>query len=189
MKICIDPGHGGRKAGAEYFDLQEKTLNMIMAMKVKKALDSFGHVVYLTRDLDEHISLAARAKMANYYECDVFVSLHHNAAEDSRAHGFEVWTSPGQTKADTLATLIVGAFAMLLPDVKVRADYHDGDPDQERKFTVLMKTAMPAVLVEFGFMSNISDRNRITDKDHQDSMAMAVAIAIDNFKSEVEDDI
>lgn len=101
----------------------------------------------------------------------VYVSIHVNAAgADGKWHdarGWAVYTSPGKTKADLLATDLFNEAKALLPhDSKyyVRADWSDGDPDYEAKFHVLTKTKCPAVLTENLFQDNKEDVAYLTSE-------------------------
>jgi N-acetylmuramoyl-L-alanine amidase len=89
------------------------------------------------------------------------VSIHVNAAaSDGKWHnatGWEIYTSPGKTKADDLATCIFNAARYNLKDKKLRTDLSDGDPDKEANLYVLKHTNCPAVLTENFFMDNKSD--------------------------------
>lgn len=94
----------------------------------------------------------------------VYVSIHVNAAGSGaawmNARGWAVYTSPGATKSDKLATKLYNEAKRLLPpDSKyyVRADWSDGDPDYEANFYVLTKTKCPAVLTENLFQDNKQD--------------------------------
>lgn len=94
----------------------------------------------------------------------VYVSVHVNAAGSDgqwkNARGWCVYTSPGKTKSDTLATYLYNeAKAILPPDSKyyVRSDFSDGDPDYEANFYVLTKTKCPTVLTENLFQDNKDD--------------------------------
>lgn len=94
----------------------------------------------------------------------VYISVHVNAAgADGKwktARGWSVYTSPGKTKSDTLATLLYNeAKTILPPDSKyyVRSDFSDGDADYEANFYVLTKTKCPAVLTENLFQDNKED--------------------------------
>ena len=93
-RIVIDPGHGGKdpgaigKSGKNY----EKTFTLKVGKKVKEILESKLDVeVYLTRDKDEFVSLQDRTKVANSLDADLFVSIHFNAHNSSRANGVEVY--------------------------------------------------------------------------------------------------
>lgn len=112
-------------------------------------------------------SLCAKYGTAN---C-LYVSIHVNAAgADGKWHdarGWAVYTSPGKTKSDTLATCLYNEAKALLPkDSKyyVRADWSDGDPDYEANFYVLTKTKCPAVLTENLFQDNKADVDYLTSE-------------------------
>lgn len=96
----------------------------------------------------------------------IYVSLHVNASGNGKwmqARGWEVYTSPGKTKSDILATCMWNAAKNYLGDMTtIRSDWSDGDPDKEAKFFVLTKTKCPAVLVENLFMDNQEDLKLLT---------------------------
>ena len=99
--------------------------------------------------------------IAKKTEC-LYVSIHVNASAKSgwdKATGFAIYTSPGETKSDALATDIFDAAAELLKSTgkKFRKDMSDGDPDFEENFYVLRKTVCPAVLTENFFQNTKSD--------------------------------
>jgi len=177
--VVVDPGHGGSDPGAENPRtlIWESELNLDFALMFQLwARTAFD--VLLTRTRDEAVSLQARAILSNERRADVFLSFHCNAAEDEAAHGFEVWTSPGQTKADSLATAIFGALAKACPGKTGRTDYDDGDPDKETRFYVLRTTAAPAVLIEFGFVSNDAESSWLNDVLNQGRIAEALVLAV-----------
>ena len=93
----------------------------------------------------------------------IYVSIHVNASGNGQwmnASGWEIFTSPGQTKSDVLATCMWNAANIYLNgESKMRADWSDGDPDKEAAYMVLTKTKCPAVLVENLFMDNKEDLN------------------------------
>src|SRR5207248_8038396 len=59
----------------------EKAIALQVAQKTKALLESEGATVILTRDLDEDVSLAERARVANEAGADVFLSIHCNSME------------------------------------------------------------------------------------------------------------
>jgi N-acetylmuramoyl-L-alanine amidase len=155
MRIMIDPGHGGDDPGAVAASgLEEKVINLTAARQLVALLAvNHGVEVGMTRARDHGQSLEARCDIANRWNADLFISIHANSAASS-AKGFEVWTSPGWTPADICATEIWKGLKLALPDRRARVDTADGDVDFENHFYVLTHTAMPAVLVELGFLSN-----------------------------------
>ena len=57
---------------------------------------------------------------------------------------------------------------------------------KQAPFRVLMGAAMPAVLVEFGFLSNPDEEARLADATYRGQLADALVAAIARFKAELE---
>lgn len=101
--IVIDPGHGGKDAGAiGVTGIREKDVNLGIGLKlggmIKKELPEMN-VVY-TRDSDKFVELYKRGKIANENNGNLFISIHCNsvAKKPSSARGFEVYLlRPGRT--------------------------------------------------------------------------------------------
>ncbi len=53
---------------------------------------------------------------------------------------------------------------------------------RQAPFFVLSRAAMPAVLVELGYLSNAQDRKLLTDKNFQESLAKAVANGVKQYE-------
>ena len=119
------------------------------------------------------VPLDERCKRANlwYDRCDgncVVVSIHANAGGGT---GFEVFTSPGQTKADPIATKLIEQLQKDFPEIKMRKDMADGDPDKEAGFYILKHTKAPAILAENLFMDTERDCRLLMDEDFRDKLA------------------
>jgi N-acetylmuramoyl-L-alanine amidase len=92
-KVVIDPGHGGRDAGAVGpHGLREKNVTLAIARKLANRLRAQGLSVVLTRDRDVFVSLDERTRIANEAHADLFVSIHCNAARRRNLSGVETWT-------------------------------------------------------------------------------------------------
>lgn len=102
------------------------------------------------------VRLETRVNRANKYPArkSFYLNIHSNAGG---GHGSEIFTSPGNTKSDKIATIFGEAFKEEFPDRKLRTDFSDGDLDKERRFYVLTKTKMPAILTESFFMDNLDE--------------------------------
>lgn len=84
MKIFIDPGHGGRDPGAVSGNLVEKHMNQVTAVAVGGYLLKHGHQIRFSRTGDTDVSLSQRARLANDWGADLFVSIHYNAGGGDR---------------------------------------------------------------------------------------------------------
>lgn len=187
MVVLIDNGHGSNTPGKCSPDkrLLEYLYAREIARRVERELNlgmiDAQRIVQETKD----ISLAERCRRVNEQckqhgkENVILVSIHCNAAGGDgkwkSAGGWSVWTSPGKTKADDLATELWNAAQKSLSDYisgfekkkaegaydskqkPMRGDWSDGDPDYEAKFYILMHTQCPAVLTESLFQDNKSD--------------------------------
>ena len=188
MRIVIDPGHAGRNVdpGAvnQATGLQEADVALLVSQRVESQLLAAGHEVKLTRtewEQAETDDLDYRTSLANDWGAELFVSIHCNSAVSPNAAGYEVWTSPGDTEGDALATCIYAQIAIEFPDRTGRADYSDGDPDKESRFYVLVHTDAPACLVEMAFISNDEEAALLSDVAWQTRYARAIALGATDY--------
>ena len=179
MIVCIDPGHGGPDPGAVSPEgIQEKKITLTVAKRVAEYLRRAEIQVVLTRDTDKELvlgnddaaELRARAQVANNAKADFFLSIHCNAASTPDAEGFELYHYPGSTKGAMLATNIADAYAVAsgLKKRKVAS----------ANFQVLRDTAMPAALIELGFLTNKADCAFLREPAFLDKIALGIAFGI-----------
>ena len=188
MRIMIDPGHAGRNVdpGAvnQATELQEADVALLVSKFVESRLIAAEHEVKLTRtgwEQAETDDLDYRTSLSNDWGAELFVSIHCNSAVSPNAAGYEVWTSPGDTEGDALATCIYAQIAIEFPDRTGRADCSDGDPDKESRFYVLVHTNAPACLVEMAFISNDEEEALLSDSAWQDRYATAIARGVTDY--------
>ena len=193
MRVVVDPGHAGRNIDPGAVNattgLQEAGVALSVSRLVEKYLLAVGYEVKLTRidwEQAETDDLSYRTALANDWGADIFISLHCNSAENPRAEGYEVWTSPGDTLGDTLATCIYGQIAAEFPDRAGRTDYSDGDPDKESRFYVLVHSDAPACLLEMAFISNDAEAGLLADAAWQDRYARAIARGVTDYFAAME---
>ena len=157
LRVVLDPGHGGSDPGAIGNGLQEKDLNLEVALRLRDLLDAdtadaaggAAWEVLLTRDGDQSVSLASRVALANAWPADRFLSIHHNGFSSSSANGTETFSFANGTVGADLRDLAQEELLLAL-----------GLTDRGTKtanFFVLSQTAMPAALTEAGFMTNPGD--------------------------------
>ncbi|WP_053293650.1 N-acetylmuramoyl-L-alanine amidase [Clostridium botulinum] len=176
MKIFIDPGHGGHDSGAVGFNSKEKVFALDIATKVANMFKNLGHKVYMSRTDDTFIALTQRARMANSWGADLFISFHCNSGG---GHGVEVWHSIHGGKGKDYARLVDNQLRSINTSrgLKCKQGKH-GD-----FIYVLRATSMPAILIEFGFMDNKSDIDLLKDANIRTRYAKAVVNAITGEKA------
>src|SRR4030042_4527077 len=80
--FVIDPGHGGYDFGITSGDVNEKDTGMSIAKDLGSTLSKKGKKVFLTRRVDQYMSLADRIKFINQKSPDIFISLHSSMSEN-----------------------------------------------------------------------------------------------------------
>lgn len=171
-RVIIDAGHGGRDKGAMWGGVRESDLNMRVANKLEYLLKRNGYSTTMTRRSDVFISLSRRAAIANQYRNAIFVSIHFNATRETWVRGAETFYAGSRGRS--LATTIQQE---LVKDLKLR-----NRGVRMARFTVLMQTKCPAVLVECGFISNSSERRRCATSSYQSTAAQAIADGIMRYR-------
>jgi len=193
-RILVDPGHGGDDTGAvnRALGLQEKDINLQVALLLKEELERRGAEVLLTRSDDRRplppeapvpaelsnrtrADLHYRTVLANESGVDLFISIHANAGGPSH-QGTEVYYSQDNLNAPRsqyLASLIQSRLVAALgrPDRGVR----------EEMFYVIKFTDAPAVLVELAFLSHPDEAKLLASPDGQRRAAAAIADAVVDF--------
>lgn len=170
--VVLDPGHGGLDPGAVAEDgIYEKTLNLRLARQVKNFLEAAGIEVVLTRSTDGACpALIERAVIANEKSADLFVSLHANSDLHPSCEGIELYYYPGSCQGEAIARIT----KRVIDDKGTLASCRV----KPSSYLVLEKTAMPAVLVEAGYLSNATERMRLLDAFYRRQLAQAVAEGI-----------
>jgi N-acetylmuramoyl-L-alanine amidase len=80
--FVFDAGHGGYDFGITSGDTKEKDISLELAKNFDAALLKKGKKVFLTRKVDQYLSIIDRIKFANQKSPDVFISLHSSMSED-----------------------------------------------------------------------------------------------------------
>ncbi|HFU3700821.1 TPA: N-acetylmuramoyl-L-alanine amidase, partial [Streptococcus suis] len=192
--VYIDPGHGGVDSGASYGGVYEKNLALSVANKLKENLIQLGYQVLMTRTADYNVDFKTeRSKMANQSNADLFISIHFNATglASSNATGIETYWYQYDPEYQPKINAAMHNDSTRLAESEilanqVQASLISGTGAVNRgvrreTFAVLRETAIPAILVELGFMDNPSDLQKIKEDSYQTKLANALAQGIDNW--------
>ena len=154
VKLFFDPGHGGRQPGAVGNGIQEKDINLKIALAVGQQITKEYEVeVLYSRTTDVEVALSERSRIANQAGADLFVSFHSNGFGDSSVRGYEdfIYTSPMPRTV---------AIRDVIHDEVSAVWVKHGSRIRGKKqanFAVLRETRMSAILVENGFLTNPRD--------------------------------
>lgn len=166
--VVIDPGHGDDDRGAldPAAELCEDDVCWAVATRVSDRLVAAGADVHFTRTRAENPTASERARRANDFDADLFLSIHMNAHRESSAAGASTFYFGGSTAGEALAEEIHDRLVGLgLTDCRTHA----------RAYALLKETRMPAVLVEPAFITNPGDAQRLRDARNLDRIADAIA--------------
>lgn len=174
--IVIDAGHGGKDAGAVFGTLFEKSINLDIAKRLNKLLVNAGYDVIMTRKTDKYIELSERARIANDYKADLFISIHNNSMPSGFAGPMTLYNSrdisqdfSSKDLAEIIQTRLEG---LGTGSIGIR---------ERNELSVLKQTKMPAIIAEVGCMSNSKEKTLLMKASFRQKVAKLLFEAIDNI--------
>ena len=194
--VVLDPGHGGKDPGTQGGGYKEKDLVLDIALRVKAHLAAAGIRVVLTRDADRFWELTDRPYLAARGGGDAFVSIHLNSAAARTVQGVETFVTAAENFPPTAESKTTGRYPavpnnqfnhsnMLLGSQIQRAlvgvTRADDRGLKHARFVVLRNSAMPAALVECGFLSNAQEAQKLATPSYRESVALGIAQGILNY--------
>ena len=190
-QIILDAGHGGFDGGASAADgTVEKDINLNIAQKVSAMLRLNGYNVIMTRtkdtgtEDDESVAIAKRKKsdLLNRLQVmkdnldGIYVSIHLNKFTTSAANGAQVFYTKNYKEAYSLAQSVQKSITTLVQPTNTRVVKQGTDS------TYLLKNAaVPAIIVECGFLSNKAELEKLKDDNYQSQMAFAIVGGIMDY--------
>lgn len=181
--VVLDPGHGGGNPGAVGAGgVQESSVNLAVALKIKKLLENNGAKVVMTRSTDRYVAapgsslgqeLQARLNIADANKADIFVSLHSNANQNSAIQGAMTFYHANSAKplAESIQNSLISSTGAVNKGVET-ATFH-----------VLRNASMPSVLVEMGFVTNPQEAQKLANASYQEKIATGVYQGIAKYFS------
>lgn len=136
--VVIDAGHGGKDPGAKGTIVNEKEINLAVALKLGRMIEENQQdvrVIY-TRKTDRFIELDERADIANRHKADLFISIHTNAVRrGSSARGTETYTLGLARSEENLEVAMRENSAILLED-NYQQKYEGFDPNSSESYII-----------------------------------------------------
>ena len=106
-----------------------------------------------------------RIKLINNSGSDLYISIHLNYLEDGSYFGPQVFYKKNDVKLATLLQKNLNTFANSTRSIKLM-------PDDTYMYKQL---EIPGVLIECGFLSNASDRNKLQNAEYQLKLSKTIA--------------
>lgn len=191
--VFLDPGHGGNDPGAVVGIYHEADLNLAVAKKVQSLLIDLGYGVIMSRTSDTSVSLLDRPQMANNSNADIFVSIHTNstAGGTTSATGIESYyykyypeypskiNEALHNNPERISRSV--SLANLIHENMVDYTGATNRGIHGETLAVVRESAMPATLLELGFINNSSDRQKLFTDSYQNTLARAIADGIEEY--------
>lgn len=177
--IVLDPGHGGADPGVVGFGgVCEASVALGIASRIEGRLSAHGaNVVYTHTSRTEGGTEEERARFANECDADLVLSLHSDHSVGTSGHGIATFFY-GQPDHGSASSLIGERFAdLLLREVVARTGLTDCR-SHARTWTLLRRTRMPAVRLDFGYLSHPGDAAVLAQPASLDGIAEGIVVAL-----------
>lgn len=190
--IMLDAGHGGTDSGAicaynpDSSKKYEKQINLLLAQKIKSKLEAKGAKVIMTRSDDTYYSLDYRVNAARTKNPDMFIAVHCDSSESATPMGtsayyYQAYSYP---LASAIHNSLVSTYKKSIYAGSTSTVLNKIDRGTNMyPFKVTRIEECPAVLIEYGFVSNINECKLLWSNSVQDKLAQATVEGIENYIS------
>jgi N-acetylmuramoyl-L-alanine amidase len=197
--VALDPGHGGDESGARGpTGALEKAVCLDLARALADLLKNRYQVV-LTRSDDYNVDLRQRTAVANNRRADMMISIHCGAGFLHTASGMAVYywkperlsddpspvpgsLSPNRWDQTQLPYL---AGSRTLAAEMQHALQQSAGSDMVRVYQapllVLQGAAMPAILIEIGYITHPATEKDLMSPQWRQQLARSIRVGIENF--------
>lgn len=182
--IVIDAGHGGRDPGVVGINnVEEKDINLSIALKLKKILENEEYQIVLTREDDYGLyeegtrnmkmqDMENRIELINKTNPALVISIHQNSFPEESVYGPQVFFHKNSGEGRVLAENIQEKLNETLEIVKPR------EIKSNVSYYLLKEVQLPIAIVECGFLTNPSEAVLLQNEEHQQKIAGAIAEGI-----------
>lgn len=182
--IVLDAGHGGFDPGAvSERGTKEAEINLFIAQKLQKLLETRGAAVVMTRTEQKALASTKREDMRKRIEvlresnADIAISIHLNKFKQPQYFGAQTFYMSGSYEGEKLAQNIQRQLIQVLG----RGNRREIKPVKD--FLILKAVSLPTVLVECGFLSNPDEEQLLLTDQYQELVAWAILLGILDYFS------
>lgn len=195
--VVLDAGHGGKDPGCHSAaGQQEKDTALDITLRVRAHLLAAGLRVILTRGADKFLELEDRPSFAAKQKGDLFVSIHLNATANTAVKGVETFATAAENYPATADGDLSKkhaaepnnkfnhsstALANQIQKALVGFTRAEDRGVKRARFVVIRESAMPAALVECGFLTNAGEAAKLATPAYRETVARGIAQGILNY--------
>ena len=178
-KVIVDAGHGGNDPGAVNGNIKEKDLTLQAAKYIDRRLKELGINSVLTRDDDEYLPREDRIRRINSLANNqpaILISNHINAGGGEGAE--IVYALRNDSTLADITLQNIGEVGQIKRKVYQRRLPENPNLDY---YYILRESGQNTepILIEYGFIDNIKDQNKLLN--YLDNYAEAVVKAIAEY--------
>lgn len=177
INVVVDAGHGGSDFGATSSSGIEKLIVEKITNKIKFLNKNENVVVHLTRNEDIYLSLSDRTAIINNIKPDLVLSLHVNQSLNVAKSGMEFYVANESAASERSIIIANDLRAKFLQN-----NIFKSSEIKKAPFYILKKSEVPAIIVELGYLSNLSDRAYLTNDSEQNKIASTIVSFISELK-------
>jgi len=175
--IVIDPGHGGTDHGTSFGSVREKGLVLDISLKLRQELLKNGYFVVMTRDKDASITPAVRIGIIKNSGAALCISNHINAGGGRGTEIIQSIHSNGRFAAILLEKIVETGMRRRRIYSRESARF----PGEDYYYVIRDSKPVETVIVEYGFIDNEEDRQRLVQEGFRLELAKAVSRGIDLY--------
>jgi N-acetylmuramoyl-L-alanine amidase len=169
FNVFIDAGHGGDDPGGiGPMGLPESFVNLSIALKLRKILEAKGIKVEIDRTSNTNVGLPQRAAEANRSGANLFIGLYCNSVVVPYLYGTTTYYFHKNSRR--FAGYLEHYISLHL-NLKYDGVVHDD-------LYVLRFTDMPAVIIEYAYISNPYEEHLLASSTFRQLIANGIANAI-----------
>ncbi len=183
--VILDAGHGGKDGGAvSLTGRAEKEINLEAAKGLEAILTAQGYEVIMTRDDDFELTvegssasrkmqdIKGRLMIADRNPSAVFISIHMNKFPKERYYGTQIY------HAESDSSRMLAESAMKSVKKILQTDNEREIKKTTSSIYLLSHIKNPAVLIEYGFISNEAEAKKLEDAAYLRSLNLSLYLGL-----------
>lgn len=190
--IAVDPGHGGADPGMlGVGGLEEKKINLEVALKLRTMLENRGFTVVMTREEDKGLyddasnnmksqDMQRRIALINEAKPVLTVSVHQNSYQDPSVKGPQVFYFQHSAEGEKLAKALQDSLNTGLAVERPR------EAKSNTTYYLLKRSEGPLVIAECGFLTNAEEAALLQTEEYQNMVAAALTEGIVTYLEQAE---